>query len=99
GLMTEAMPLHTIQGRDVPAGTPAYISPEEASGAPPSEAGDWYAVGVTLYEALTGRLPFSGSIHDVLRGKASTSPPSPAEVADAAPEGSPALSLGLVRPR
>ena len=33
-------------------GTPAYMSPEEASGGTPSEAGDWYGVGVTLYEAL-----------------------------------------------
>ena len=45
------------------------MSPEEASGATPSEASDWYGVGVTLYEALTGTLPFAGPVADVLLRK------------------------------
>ena len=47
-------------------GTPAYMAPEEASGATPSEAGDWYGIGVTLYEALTGTIPFAGALTDLL---------------------------------
>jgi serine/threonine protein kinase len=43
----------------VPGGTPAYVSPEEIDGADPSEASDWYSVGATLYQALTGVVPFS----------------------------------------
>lgn len=36
-----------------------YTAFEELYGAGASEAGDWYAVGVILYEALTGSLPFT----------------------------------------
>ena len=41
-------------------GTPHYIAPELVHGALPSAASDWYAVGVMLFRALTGRLPVVG---------------------------------------
>ena len=37
------------------AGTPAYLSPERRAGAVPCKLHDWYSVGVTLHEMLTGR--------------------------------------------
>jgi hypothetical protein len=49
---------HTLTARgDVP-GTLAYISPERLSGEPARPAADVWAVGVILWEALTGRHPF-----------------------------------------
>jgi serine/threonine-protein kinase len=42
------------------SGTPEYMSPERIQGNPPAPSNDIYAVGVLLYEMLTGRVPFLG---------------------------------------
>ncbi len=48
-------------------GTPAYMSPEQAKGQPPTPASDLYSLGVLCWRLLAGRAPFAGSIDDVLR--------------------------------
>ncbi|HEX6497610.1 MAG TPA: protein kinase [Micromonosporaceae bacterium] len=48
-------------------GTPAYLAPERIAGRPAEPATDVYAVGLLLYKALTGRLPWEvGSTPDML---------------------------------
>jgi serine/threonine-protein kinase len=59
-------------------GTLAYMSPEQISGAPLSFATDVYALGVTLFQALTGRLPFRGP--DFVAQHLGETPPPPSSL-------------------
>jgi serine/threonine protein kinase len=62
-------------------GTPLYMSPEQATGENSSlgPAADLYSLGIVLYEMLTGKLPFRGSVCEVLRRIVVEPPASPAE--------------------
>lgn len=49
---------HTLTWTGMLVGTPAYLAPEVWGGAPADERSDLYALAVTLYFLLSGRLPF-----------------------------------------
>ena len=66
-------------------GTIEYMSPEQCSGAASVPASDWYAVGVLLYESLTGRLPFPGTGFASLIERMAADPPRADAVAPGAP--------------
>jgi len=62
-------------------GSAHYISPEQAQGAPAGSLSDIYSLGVTLYEAMTGRLPFDGeTAADIAAQHLRETPPSPRSV-------------------
>jgi serine/threonine-protein kinase len=75
-------------------GTLAYMSPEQITGAPISIAADLYALGVTLFEALTGRLPFLGP--DFVAQHLGEPPPTIAAVAPDVAPGWDAVLAGLL---
>ena len=78
------------------AGTPAYMAPEQAAFEPARPASDWYAVGVILYEALTGRLPFEGSASSLLFQKTQSVPLPPSAYAFGVPADLEQLAIDLL---
>ncbi|HWN68386.1 MAG TPA: serine/threonine-protein kinase, partial [Haliangium sp.] len=77
-------------------GTIAYMAPEQARGAALTEASDWYAVGVMLYQALTGRLPITGTAVQMLYQKQVAEPVPPRRLVPDVPEDLEELCLALL---
>jgi serine/threonine protein kinase/tetratricopeptide (TPR) repeat protein len=77
-------------------GTICYMAPEQAGAGAVTPASDWYSVGVMLYQALTGRLPFSGTPVEVMIAKQREDPRPPVEPDPSIPEDLLALALELL---
>jgi serine/threonine protein kinase len=69
-------------------GTPEYMSPEQVEGKEADQRTDIYALGIILFEMVTGRLPFEGQTPFSIATKHKTEPPPiPKKLVPQIPEG------------
>jgi serine/threonine-protein kinase len=78
-------------GTNMVVGTPQYFSPEQARGLQLDGRADIYSLGVTLYRAATGKLPFDGQDwYEIARLHVEEKPPKPRSI-------NPSISADLER--
>jgi serine/threonine-protein kinase len=76
-----------LTGQGVVCGTPEFMSPEQARGLKLDGRSDLYAVGVILYQMLTGRVPFtSESAVEILHKHIHDAPIPPSQVVGSSPD-------------
>ena len=78
-------------------GTPFYMAPELSSGVGVDTPVDMYALGITLFELLTGRVPFRDG--DVAHDHRHTQPPDPRDLVEGVPDALASLILELLAKR
>ncbi len=96
GVQSPAEGGDTLEGMFV--GTPAYAAPEQARGEAMTIKADMYAVGVVLFEALTGRLPITAdSSSELLERKTRESAPDLTQIGPDLPDDLRKLCNALLR--
>lgn len=85
-----------ITNRDTIMGTPEYMAPEQMRGSTVGPAADLYGLGCVLFEMLTGRPPFLGTVTALMIKQVSEQPPKPSDINPALPNTLDALVLKLL---
>ncbi|MHB8420837.1 MAG: protein kinase domain-containing protein [Myxococcales bacterium] len=84
--MTERPTGERLTQQGMIVGTPEYMSPEQGSGSQVDARSDIYALGVVMFEMLTGRLPFQGdNALQILMRHQTQAPPALSEAAPGVP--------------
>ncbi|APR81699.1 serine/threonine protein kinase [Minicystis rosea] len=92
-------------GRDVlavsgrPMGSPAYMAPEQIRGELVDARADLYALGCMLYESVTGRVPFEGTVQMVISQHLYKQPAPPSQIVAGVPAALEQLILTLLQKR
>lgn len=97
GLVRSAQDNLNLTQSGLVVGTPAYMAPEQADGAPVDARSDLFSLGCVLYRLCTGQAPFSGpTVMAVLKTIALREPPPPRELNSALPPALADLILWLL---
>ena len=70
--------VHTREG--LMMGSPAFMSPEQVDGTPIDMRTDIYSLGITLYQMLSGKVPFEGELSSLLAQHVNKAPQPPSEL-------------------
>ena len=65
-LEADGSPVTRLTATGMLIGTPLYMAPEQARGEPLDARADLFALGVMMFEMLAGRLPFAGSLIEIV---------------------------------
>lgn len=74
----QAMGIKTNHG--LVLGSPGYMSPEQAAGEPVGARSDIYSLGITMFQMLTGELPFRGDVSSVMAQHITRPAPPPSSI-------------------
>ena len=89
--LTESI-VHTQEG--LMLGSPAYMSPEQITGHVLDHRTDIYSLGISLYQMLTGSVPFEGELRAILAQHVNQTPQPPSNLNPTTPE---ALDAAVLR--